>query len=184
MAPETQKAERPGGTGRLVEQEAPGQRERDYSAASGDAPINRFLGRFDRVRRCGKGWIARCAAHEDKTASLSITEGEGGAVLVHCFAGCRAADVVAAVGLELADLFVKKPTADMSFAERAALREHGRQAQWKACLNALAYEATIIVIAARMLKRGEPLDDGDEHRVDQALDRITAAQEVFNARRN
>jgi hypothetical protein len=183
MAPNPQKAERPGGTGRQVEQDAPGQREQNYSAAS-IHPVERLLSRLERVRRCGKGHIARCPAHEDKTASLSVTEGEGGAALVHCFAGCIAADVVAAVGLQLSDLFVKKPTANMTFAERSALREHGRQAQWKAALNVLAYESTIIVIAARMLKNGEPLDASDEHRVDQALERITSAQEVLNARRN
>lgn len=183
MAPDPQTAERPGGTGRQVKQDATGHRERDYSAVGAD-PVERLLSRLERVRRCGKGHIARCPAHEDKTASLSITEGEGGMALVHCFAGCRAADVVGAMGLELSDLFVKKPTTNMTFAERSALREHGRQAQWKAALNVLAYESTIIVIAARMLKRGELLDALDEDRVDQALDRITAAQEVLSARRN
>ena len=163
MPPDIQKAERPAGTGRQVEQNATGHRDRDYSAVSVD-PVARLLSRLERVRRCGKGHIARCPAHEDKTASLSITEGEGGTCLVHCFAGCSAADLVGALGLELSDLFVKKPTTNTAFAERAALREHARQAQWRAALNMIAYESTIIVIAARMLKRGEPLDASDENR--------------------
>src|SRR5947209_4630162 len=76
------------------------------------APADRLLERLERVRSSGRGWTARCPAHEDRTASLSISIGEGDAALVHCFAGCGSADVVAAVGLQLADLFVRKPSAN------------------------------------------------------------------------
>lgn len=40
--------------------------------------------------------MAKCPAHEDRDASLSITE-ICGKVLVHCFAGCSQLDVVAAL---------------------------------------------------------------------------------------
>ncbi len=43
-------------------------------------------------------WLARCPAHADRTPSLSITEGPGGKVLLHCFAGCDYADILAALG--------------------------------------------------------------------------------------
>jgi len=36
----------------------------------------------------GSHWQARCPAHEDRNPSLSISEGENGVPLVHCFAGC------------------------------------------------------------------------------------------------
>jgi hypothetical protein len=36
----------------------------------------------------GNGWTARCPAHDDTRASLSISEGKGGKVLLHCHAGC------------------------------------------------------------------------------------------------
>jgi hypothetical protein len=52
-------------------------------------------------------WICRCPAHEDRCPSLSIRELEDGRLLIHCFAGCGAADIVSAVGLTLADLFDK-----------------------------------------------------------------------------
>src|SRR6185437_3793894 len=100
-------------------------------------PVETFLARLDRVRRSGHGWTAKCPAHEDRTASLSVTAGDDGRVLMHCFAGCGVADVIAAAGLSMADLFVKRPTADMSFAERAALKEYAKQAQWRAALNVL-----------------------------------------------
>jgi len=54
--------------------------------------------------KSGKGWSARCPAHKDRRASLSIAEGDNGGVLVHCHAGCDPAAVVAAIGLTLADL--------------------------------------------------------------------------------
>lgn len=47
-------------------------------------------------RRTGRGWMARCPAHEDRTPSLSITERDG-RVLVHCQAGCPQADVIDAL---------------------------------------------------------------------------------------
>jgi hypothetical protein len=49
------------------------------------------------ARRTGPGrWMARCPAHHDRTPSLSITD-RNGTVLVHCFAGCRQAEVIEAL---------------------------------------------------------------------------------------
>lgn len=64
-----------------------------------------FLSRLERVKRSGKGWTARCPAHEDTQASLSIGEGDDGRVLLNCHAGCTVDEIVAALGLGLRDLF-------------------------------------------------------------------------------
>src|SRR5947209_8384112 len=56
-------------------------------------------------RRSGSGWMARCPAHDDRQASLSISEGTDGRVLLYCHAGCSLTDVLAAVRLEPRDLF-------------------------------------------------------------------------------
>jgi len=48
-------------------------------------------------RRAGRGWKARCPAHEDHTPSLSITAGNDGRVLVHCHAGCDQTAVIDAL---------------------------------------------------------------------------------------
>lgn len=45
-------------------------------------------------RRSGRGWVARCVCHEDRTPSLSLADGDGGRLLVRCFAGCNPADVL------------------------------------------------------------------------------------------
>jgi hypothetical protein len=60
------------------------------------------------VRKSGNGWSARCPAHEDRRASLSIGQGDDGRVLVKCHAGCETSAVLAAIGLTLADLFPPK----------------------------------------------------------------------------
>jgi hypothetical protein len=68
-----------------------------------------LLGKLDGVRSRGTGkWSARCPAHQDKSPSLSIHEGERG-VLVKCFAGCTVTDITGALGLRLADLFFDAP---------------------------------------------------------------------------
>jgi putative DNA primase/helicase len=67
----------------------------------------KVLGRLENVTgRCGK-WMACCPAHEDKTPSLAISETDD-RVLIHCFAGCATEDVIATIGLSLADLFYNK----------------------------------------------------------------------------
>jgi uncharacterized protein DUF3631 len=45
--------------------------------------------------RSGDGWVARCPAHDDKRASLSINDGDDGKLLVKCHAGCPQDEVVA-----------------------------------------------------------------------------------------
>jgi hypothetical protein len=67
--------------------------------------LDRFLERLEHVKRSGSGWTARCPAHEDRQASLSVGEGDDGRVLLKCHAGCSAEEVVRALGLEFRDLF-------------------------------------------------------------------------------
>jgi hypothetical protein len=46
------------------------------------------------ARPAGDQWKARCPAHDDRRASLSIGDGDRG-IVVHCHAGCSQADVLA-----------------------------------------------------------------------------------------
>src|SRR5690349_1550087 len=68
-------------------------------------PVELVLSRLPGATRSGAGWTARCLAHEDQRASLSIAEGEDGRALLHCHAGCRTDNVVAAMDLAISDLF-------------------------------------------------------------------------------
>lgn len=68
-----------------------------------------FIARLQGVTRNGDGWSARCPAHEDRRASLSVKDASDGKILIHCHAGCTPEAVAAAMGLQLADLFKGKP---------------------------------------------------------------------------
>lgn len=69
-------------------------------------PIDRVLGALSGIRKTRAGhWMARCPSHDDRKASLSVTEAPDGKVLVKCFTGCTSSDVVAAAGLQMRDLF-------------------------------------------------------------------------------
>jgi hypothetical protein len=68
-------------------------------------PVDLVLDRLESVRQGGEGYQALCPAHDDREPSLSVAEGEEGRALLKCFAGCETEDVVAALGLEMKDLF-------------------------------------------------------------------------------
>ncbi len=70
--------------------------------------IQEFLNRLQGVRKAGNGWIAKCPAHEDKQASLSVSTGDDGRLLIHCHAGCGVENILEALGLEMTDLFNKE----------------------------------------------------------------------------
>ncbi len=70
-----------------------------------DDPVQRLLSLLQQVRRSGSGYAACCPAHEDQHASLSISRGDDGRVLLHCHAGCSPESVCSAIGLQMNDLF-------------------------------------------------------------------------------
>jgi hypothetical protein len=96
------------------------------------APVERLVSALEardlRPKRSGANVSARCPAHEDKRASLSVGTGDDGRALVKCHAGCETADVLAALGLEEKALFperekrrpVKKSAAAVEFTYHAA----------------------------------------------------------------
>ena len=102
------------------------------------------LARLDGVKRTGGGWSAKCPAHQDRSPSLSITEGADGRILMRCHAGCETGDICRALGIRLADLFSTSPsnqatTTPVSMTRRSALHlpslSEGSEADWKALAN-------------------------------------------------
>jgi hypothetical protein len=73
-------------------------------------PIEQLLLKLPDAKPTGNGWSARCPAHEDRSPSLSICEGDDGRALVSCHAGCPVESVCAAVGLRVVDLMPKADT--------------------------------------------------------------------------
>lgn len=123
--------------------------------------VDKLLQRLDGVRSTGRGqWIARCPSHEDRSPSLSVAEAADGRVLVHCFGGCAAADVVDAAGLTFADLFPERDPDDAG--RRPGWRTAGvrdsRQGRARisaqTALAALAGDATTAAVIASDLAEG------------------------------
>ena len=73
-----------------------------------NSPIDNILTKLSNVKQTGSGFTAHCPCHDDKQSSLSISESDTGAVLIHCHAGCETANVLDAIGLKMSDLYPPK----------------------------------------------------------------------------
>jgi len=58
-----------------------------------------LLPKLEGIRLSGGQYSARCPAHDDGRASLSIAEGKDQPVVLNCFAGCQPEDILAKLGL-------------------------------------------------------------------------------------
>jgi hypothetical protein len=133
-----------------------------------------LLDRLQGVRESGPGrWMARCPAHEDRSPSLSIRETSDGTVLIHCFGLCSPADILAAVGLELKDLF-PEPLDH----HKAPVRDRRHLHAAREALKLLAHESLVVLTAAENLAAGLPLDDADRERLLQAAVAIRGVREA------
>jgi len=130
-------------------------------------PIDLVLSALPKVRLRQPGqWSAPCVAHADENPSLSVRETSEGAVLLHCFAGCEVADIVSALGLEMADLF-SPPERPANAPQRTAKLLTAAHA-----LDLLHEEAQLVGICAGNIARGVVLTEADLARVLQAGGRI------------
>ena len=119
---------------------------------------DKLIERLEHCKPSGNGkWLARCPAHADKSPSLSIKETSDGRVLVHCFAGCGALDVITALGLEWDDLFPEELTENY----RKARRQH----QYTA-------DELVVEIAKSDMAKGNKLNSEDRQRYQNALLRL------------
>jgi len=69
-----------------------------------DALRELLLPRLTGLRKSGAGYDAKCPAHDDGRASLSVGPGKDQPVVMHCHAGCDRDAVLDAIGLTWADL--------------------------------------------------------------------------------
>jgi len=130
-----------------------------------------ILDRLDKVKENGPGrWLACCPAHHDRSPSLAVRETPDGTILMKCFAECPTADVLAAVGLELKDLFPQRDRDDYHASKRPGERWVPRDV-----LAAVAREALIALLAAEAVHSGTLLSDDDRDRLAVAAGRLRAA---------
>ncbi len=131
--------------------------------------VDKILPHLDKVRRTGAGtWSARCSAHDDRGPSLAVRELDDGRVLLHCFAGCDVHDVLAAVDLDISDLYPPRAIDHMV----QPLRRPFPAAD---CLRAVGFDALVVAAAAVAVADGKPVTETDRDRLILAASRIHAA---------
>lgn len=132
-------------------------------------PIDTVLARID-AKQTGPGkWLAKCPAHDDRTASLGIKCAADGRVLIHCFAGCHVEQVIDALGLTFADLYPPKLVTPYS---RSKSPRKPPKFSAGEMLRLAVFESTVIVIAMRQLLTTKAINELDFQRVEQALDTL------------
>ena len=73
-------------------------------------PVQAVLAKLKGVKQTSpRQWEAKCPAHDDGKASLSIGRGDDGRALVFCHAGCALAEVLKKISLSDGDLFPLDP---------------------------------------------------------------------------
>lgn len=130
-------------------------------------PLDTVLDRLSNCRKTPIGYSARCPAHDDKSPSLSIAEGNDGRVLLHCWAGCNFRDIMTAIGLTEADAFVGQRSS------RSRKYPNTRQ---------IIEEVNIVRVYEAMREAGKSLSEADTARYELALKRLQQSREANNAR--
>lgn len=131
----------------------------------------KLLDRLERVRQTGPGrWLARCPAHQDRSPSLSIRELDDGRMLLHDFGGCETGDVLAAVGLQLSDLF-EKPLGNF---QPSHTRIPARD-----LLEIISEETTLVAIIAADFLAEKHITEDDWRRLAAAARRLGNARDLL-----
>lgn len=140
--------------------------------------IDALLARLERVKQTASGWRADCANGHKTHGTLSITQANSGAILLHCFSGCTVADVLGGLGMTMADIQPQRLRDESPEARRQA-RERFGLASVTAAAGVIEREAHIVHLAGYDLLHGQPLPPDDLQRLGEAVDRIAAAREVL-----
>lgn len=133
-----------------------------------------LLQRLDKVKKTGRDkWQACCPAHDDKGPSLAVRETDDGRVLIHCFAGCGAAEILDAVGLDWSVLHPPRLAGDYMPRVRKP---------WSASdvLSALAMEILVAWNASNKLANGDTLSKAEHERLLLCAVRMQRGLEVAN----
>ena len=120
-------------------------------------PVDRVLDQLDDAGRTGPAsWKARCPAHKDRRPSLSIREGDDGRVLLYCFAGCGAIDVLDALGLDWSDLYPERLD---TYPPTRGPRRVAPPIPARDALEILDLESLTVAIITSRLAEGEPVEE-------------------------
>ena len=129
-----------------------------------------FVSRLQKVKSKGPDkWMACCPAHEDHDPSLSVAVSPGGKILLKCWTGCSALDVVHAMGLTLSDLFEQPLDYEppMAFAQREMKERQQRQSR-------IDRERMVLALAQSDRQAGKRLSQVDLERERRAFLYLTS----------
>lgn len=125
--------------------------------------IEALLTKLDKVKKHGKGYMACCPAHEDRTPSLSIAQAPDGRVLLKCFAGCDVHSIVQAVGMSISDIMPERIADYLPGA--FAKREHTMSKEEE-------HDELFVWQCNQFLRRGQKLEPGTLKDLRAAAERI------------
>ena len=118
-------------------------------------PVELLLSKLPDATTKGKGWSARCPAHEDRRPSLSVSEGDDGRALVWCHAGCTVEAICNAVGLRVADLMTDDTSTMSTSTQPRQTREKSQYCRQQNGKGATTYETAKAAIEALERKHGK-----------------------------
>jgi hypothetical protein len=136
-------------------------------------PIDKLLPHIQRLRPLGPDvWAGSCPTaahtHGDRSRGLRIRECDDGRLLLWCGAGCGAADIVAAIGLDLVDLFPERPLSP----DQTGRRTRPPRLSAAQLIDLAAYEAGIVAVGCGRILNGEDVLAEDLARVQQAIETL------------
>lgn len=149
---------------------------------SGISPLALILDRLESPRKTSDGFLARCPSHDDRTPSLSVSEASDGRVLIHCFAGCSAKEILGAIHLELADLFPGHSSSGGHVYGPWNVNRLPMSSKIRAAVNVLALESDVLIIGGRKAIAGT-ISYEDLERMALSVTRIMDTRRVLNAQR-
>ncbi len=133
--------------------------------------IETLISRVDGVKETGPGkYLSRCPAHDDRSPSLAIKDGDDGRVLIHCFAGCETDNVLSAIGMTFSDIMPERIGSEHSY-KPVRNRVNARDA-----LEALDHEALVVSVIASDLQERRNIDEPTWARLSLAVSRINDAR--------
>ena len=132
-------------------------------------PVERMLGMLTKVKGRNGSWTACCPAHNDKGPSLAIRETPDGRVLIHCFAGCAANDILEAVGLTFDDIVPKR---------LGDFKPVSKPFNPYAVLKAISNETLLVALAGLEVANGKTLPQEDKDRLMIAVNRLREAYQI------
>lgn len=108
----------------------------------------------------------RSPLRNDRTPSVYISETEDGTLLVKDFGGDSVADMLGAVGVDIASLFPPRPDQHYIKPKRARMAIND-------LIRFIGNDLRLLLVAARMTINKEPLVDHDMKLLGGAIERIT-----------